>query len=117
MPIRSFILQEFLVQNLSVRNAVAITLAVTGKEVECITGDDEEEGFFFSENITEDILGITSVHPIREDIIMNLIKRRKADFKIVTKLLDSGDLVKYKFEGKSFYRRYENIFTSPTEEI
>ncbi len=89
------------------KKAVAITRGISGTDVECITGDEEEEGFFFSDDIAEDILSIASVHPIREEIIRKLIDRRNAHFEIVTELLDRGDLVKYNFEGKSFYRRYD----------
>jgi wyosine [tRNA(Phe)-imidazoG37] synthetase (radical SAM superfamily) len=89
----------------TLKNAAAIIQGTSGVLVEGITDDDEEEGFFFTENIANDILGIASVHPIREDIIDQLLKKRGADKGILTQLLNQGDLVAYQYEGKTFYRR------------
>ena len=89
----------------SLRKAVAIIRGVAGADVECMTGDEKEEGFFFTEDITDDILSITSVHPIREDIIDNLLAKRHADKKVVSVLVKRGDLIEYTYEGKNFYRR------------
>lgn len=87
------------------RKAVAITRGISGLDVECITGDEEEEGFFFSDNIAKDILSICAVHPIREDIIEKLLKKRNADKAIITELVNSGKLTQFNYEGKKFYRK------------
>lgn len=89
----------------TIRKATAIIRGISGVDVECITGDEEEEGFFFTENIADDILGIASVHPIRDDIIAKLLEKRHADKSILNQLLDQGDLVAYDYEGRTFYRR------------
>lgn len=89
----------------AIRKAVAIIRGISGVDVDCITGDEEEEGFFFTENIADDILGIASVHPIREDIIDRLLEKRKANKSIITQLVQQGELVEYVYEGKKFYRR------------
>lgn len=94
------------VENL--RKAVAIIRGVTRADVECMTGDEEEEGFFFTEDITNDILSIASVHPIREDIIASLLAKRNAGNKVVSELVKRGDLIEYTYEGRKFYRR--NIY-------
>lgn len=89
----------------TLRKAVAIIRGISGVDVECITGDEKEEGFYFTENIVDDILSIASVHPIRENIIDKLLNQRHADKSIITQLVDQGDLVEYRYEGKKFYRR------------
>lgn len=89
----------------SLRRASAIVQSVSGVTVSCITGNEEEEGFFFTENIADDILSIASVHPIREDIIDTLLKKRNADRGVLTALLQTGKLAPFTYEGKQFYRR------------
>jgi len=89
----------------NLRKATAIIRGVSGTEVECITGDETEEGFFFTEDIADDIISIASVHPIREDIIENLLKKRNANRSVISELLDRGSLIKYTYEGKKFYKR------------
>ena len=89
----------------NLRKATAIIRGVSGTEVECITGDETEEGFFFTEDIADDIISIASVHPIREDIIENLLEKRNANRSVISELLDRGSLIEYTYEGKKFYKR------------
>ena len=89
----------------SLRRAVATVRGVSGADVECITGNEQEEGFFFTENIADDILSIASVHPIREDIIDTLLTKRHADRSVLTGLLQAGRLLPFTYEGKRFYRK------------
>ena len=86
-------------------NAARIIRSLSGTDVECITGDEKEEGFFFTESIAEDMLSIASVHPVREDIINDLLKKRNADRAIITRLVDQGRLIEFMYEGKRFYRK------------
>lgn len=89
----------------SLRNATAIIRGVSGTDVECITGDETEEGFFFTEDIADDIISIASVHPIREDIIESLLNKRNASRSVISGLIDRGRLIEYTYEGKKFYKR------------
>lgn len=86
-------------------NAARIIRDATGLDVECITGDEKEDGFFFTEAIVDDLLSITSVHPVREDIIEELLRKRKAEKTIVTTLVEQGRLQGFIYEGKKFYRK------------
>lgn len=86
-------------------NAMRIIRSISKTDVECITGDEKEEGFFFTESIADDLLSIASVHPVREDIIDELLKKRKADKSIITELLEQGQLIEFTYEGKKFYRK------------
>jgi wyosine [tRNA(Phe)-imidazoG37] synthetase (radical SAM superfamily) len=89
----------------SLRNAAAIVRGVSGTDVECITGDEEEEGFFFTEDIADDIISIASVHPIREDIVESLLEKRNANRSVISELINQGNLIEYTYEGKKFYKR------------
>jgi wyosine [tRNA(Phe)-imidazoG37] synthetase (radical SAM superfamily) len=89
----------------SLSNAVRIIRSISGADVECITGDEKEEGFFFTEEVVNDLLSIASVHPIREDIVDELLRKRKADKSVITELLDRGWLIEFMYEGKKFYRK------------
>ncbi len=89
----------------SLRKTVAIIRGASGTDVECITGDETEEGFFFTEDIADDIISIASVHPIREDIIESLLNKRNASRSVISELIDRGSLIEYTYEGKKFYKR------------
>jgi wyosine [tRNA(Phe)-imidazoG37] synthetase (radical SAM superfamily) len=89
----------------SLSSAVRIIRSISETDVECITGDEKEEGFFFTESIADDLLSIASVHPVREDIIDELLRKRKADKKIVTEMVNKGELLEFQYEGKKFYRK------------
>mgnify|MGYP001339346780 CR=1 FL=1 len=89
----------------SVSSAVQIISSLSGANVECITEDETEEGFFFTESVVEDLLSIASVHPVREDIVDRLLKKRKEEKSIITGLLEQGRLIEFMYEGKKFYSR------------
>lgn len=89
----------------SLINAVNIIRSVSGINVECITGDEKEEGFFFSENIVNDFLSITSVHPVREEIVDELLKKRNVDKSVIEGLIKRGVIIEFSYEGKKFYRK------------
>ena len=89
----------------SLRKTAAIIRGVSGTDVECITGDETEEGFFFTEDIADDIISIASVHPIREDIVESLLEKRNASRSVVLELINQGSLIEYTYEGKKFYKR------------
>ncbi len=66
----------------------------------------EGSGFVSTGNVEEDILSITSVHPMREDYIHELIKRRglKPE-KILNKLLRERKIISLKYRNYNFYMR------------
>lgn len=74
-------------------------------DVECITGDEKEEGFFFTQAVADDLLSIASVHPVREDIIDEHLRKRNAEKEIITELVKQGRLLEFYYEGKKFYRK------------
>jgi len=69
------------------------------------------EGNEFSStgNIREDLLSITSVHPMKEEAIMEYLRKSREDFSAVQQLIDEGQLVEtpYRHE-KYFIRKFKN---------
>jgi wyosine [tRNA(Phe)-imidazoG37] synthetase (radical SAM superfamily) len=62
-----------------------------------------EKDFGFTGNIEEDLLGITSVHPMREDAVREYLKKANADWDVITDLINKGSLTEIKYQGENFY--------------
>ena len=65
----------------------------------------EGDDFTLSGNAAEDILSITAVHPMREDAVKKLLLQEKADWSLIERLLDEGQLIETVYRGKRFYLR------------
>ncbi|MFO7611397.1 MAG: radical SAM protein [Clostridia bacterium] len=89
----------------SLSMATGIIRRKSGVSVECITGDEEEEGFFFSGDIANDLMGITSVHPVRESVMNRLIEKRNIDGSIIAELVNQGKISELFYEGRKYYRK------------
>jgi wyosine [tRNA(Phe)-imidazoG37] synthetase (radical SAM superfamily) len=72
--------------------------------VEYLIGYEGNE-FGFSGNIEEDLISITSVHPMREDAVRAYLKKAGADWGVITDLIKRGSLIELKYQGKNFYMR------------
>lgn len=72
--------------------------------VECLVSY-EGNAFGFTGNAEEDLLGITAVHPMREEAVMQLLAKTEADWPVVRDLIDQGRLVEVEYEGSKFYVR------------
>lgn len=59
----------------------------------------------FTGNIYDDILNITSVHPLREDSLLELLKNNHADIQVVTSLLQQRLIKTTKYNGNKYYIR------------
>ncbi|WP_240986529.1 radical SAM protein [Acididesulfobacillus acetoxydans] len=88
----------------SLRAAVRIFENQSKAPVECISGD-EGVNFCLTEDPVADILSITAVHPVREDVIAVLLKRRQSGPEVVDKLLGEGLVKRLTHEGKSYLVR------------
>ncbi len=73
-------------------------------QVECLIGY-EGNAFAFTGKVEEDILSITSVHPMREEALKDFLKRAKSDWSIVQEMIEQGKLVESEYEGHKFYIR------------
>jgi len=65
----------------------------------------EGNAFAFTGNIEEDLLSITSVHPMREEGIKELLKKADADWKVVEKLIKEDKLIEVEYQGNKYYMR------------
>jgi len=75
-----------------------------GLNVEYLIGYEGNE-FAFTGNIEQDLLSITSVHPMREDALADFLKRAGGEMDIIEKMLLDGYLVASEYQGKLFYLR------------
>ncbi len=74
------------------------------ESVECLT-EAEGDAFFSTGRIEEDLLSITSVHPMRLESVQALLSQNGEDWKVVETLLDHGLLVETEFGGERFIVR------------
>ena len=65
----------------------------------------EGDAFTFTGNVEEDLLSITSVHPMRESAVSGFVKMADADWSIVHQLISQSKLVETEYEGQKFYLR------------
>ena len=65
----------------------------------------EGNAFAFTGNIKDDLLSITSVHPMREEAVIEFLRKADADWEIIEKLIADGSLVESEYQGKKFYMR------------
>jgi wyosine [tRNA(Phe)-imidazoG37] synthetase (radical SAM superfamily) len=73
-------------------------------KAECLTGY-EGNAFAYTGDIERDLLGITAVHPMREDAVESMLKRAKASWAPVDRLVSEGRIVKTIYNGHLFYLR------------
>jgi len=79
-------------------------LCETVERVEYLIGY-EGNAFAFTGDVEQDLLSITSVHPMREDAVGEFLARAKADWPVVHNLVEQGQLVETAYEGRRFYLR------------
>jgi len=57
------------------------------------------------ENLAEELLGITAVHPLREETVFSLLEGRENGRQVLNELLESGRLIMVEYEGNRFLMR------------
>ncbi len=65
----------------------------------------EGNEFAYTGNIEEDILSITSVHPMREDAIQEYLIKSNDDFSIIEKMVRDNKLIVSEYNKDRFYLR------------
>ncbi len=75
-----------------------------GIDVEHLIGY-EGDTFASSGNTKDNLLSITSVHPMRERQVQKILSKNGEDWSAVRELIDEGELVETEFEGEKFYIR------------
>jgi len=72
--------------------------------VEYLIGYEGNE-FAFTGDVKKDVLSITSVHPMRQGGINNLLLKAKSNWKVIEELLEEKKLVEIEYRGNKFYMR------------
>ena len=65
----------------------------------------EGNAFASTGNIEEDLLSITSVHPMREEGVNELLRKVNASWKVVEKLLKEEKIIELEYENHKYYMR------------
>ncbi len=65
----------------------------------------EGNAFAFTGQPEEDLLSITSVHPMKEEAVSSYLEKAEAGWEIVEKLLAAAKLKKLSYRGNTFYVR------------
>ncbi len=65
----------------------------------------EGNAFSFTGRVEEDLLSITSVHPMREEAVKEFLKKTDTGWSIIEKLLLENKLVELEYSGKIYYMR------------
>ena len=74
------------------------------KRVEYLIGY-EGNAFAFTGNVEEDLLSITSVHPMREGAVSEFLARAGAGWSVIHRLIAQKQLIEMGYEGQKFYMR------------
>ena len=82
----------------------AFSEALGPERVEFLVGFEGEE-FVSTGDPVEDLLGITSVHPMREDALEAYLRENGLSFDVVRKLISEGKLLELEYGGHLFYMR------------
>lgn len=67
--------------------------------------DYEGNSFGYTGDIEENLLGITAVHPIREDGVVELLRKANKSWDVVEKLLKEKKLIEIEYNNKKYYLR------------
>jgi len=65
----------------------------------------EGNAFAFTGNVKDDLFSITSVHPMRDEAVIELLKKADTGWKVVEKLIEDGSLMEVEYQGRKFYMR------------
>jgi len=69
----------------------------------------EGNAFAYTGNAENDLLSITSVHPMRESAVSDLLTKAGADWSVVDKLIAENKLVETEYETHKFYLRHLSL--------
>jgi wyosine [tRNA(Phe)-imidazoG37] synthetase (radical SAM superfamily) len=72
--------------------------------VECLV-DYEGHAFSHTGDVRADLLGITSVHPMRLEAVKEFLQAAGADWQVITRLLRENKIKRIEFEGNTYYMR------------
>jgi len=65
----------------------------------------EGNAFAFTGNVEEDLLSITSVHPMRKEAVDEFLKKANENWTIIDKLITENKLIETEYKDNRFYMR------------
>jgi wyosine [tRNA(Phe)-imidazoG37] synthetase (radical SAM superfamily) len=65
----------------------------------------EGNAFAYTGNVEEDLLSITSVHPMREEAVKKVISKADSDWSVVENLLEKNKIIELEYESKKYFMR------------
>ncbi len=65
----------------------------------------EGGGFASLGDVEKDLLSITSVHPMREDAVLELLEKNGEDWPLLERLMEHGAIRRTEYEGQTFFIR------------
>jgi len=65
----------------------------------------EGNAFASTGNVVEDLLSITAVHPMREEAVIEMLRKAKTGWNIIEELTEDDKLTETEYQGKKFYMR------------
>ena len=65
----------------------------------------EGNEFAYTGNVIEDILSITSVHPMREDAVEQYLKKANSNFSVIEEMLNENKIIVSEYNNERFYLR------------
>ncbi len=75
-----------------------------GLNAELLTGF-EGDGVGQTGNVTEDILNITAVHPLRKETILKMLREKNVEFAVIEAMVAKGQLSILQFDGLDYFLR------------
>jgi wyosine [tRNA(Phe)-imidazoG37] synthetase (radical SAM superfamily) len=74
------------------------------EQVELLLGY-EGDIFDFTSDVEQDLLGITAVHPMREEAVRKFLEQAGRSWDVIQRMIDASQLVETEYDGKKFYLR------------
>ncbi len=65
----------------------------------------EGNAFAHTGEIEDDILSITSVHPMKKEAVIEFLKKDDSSWRVIEKLISQGKLVELEYKNEKFYMR------------
>lgn len=65
----------------------------------------EGNAFSFTGEIEEDLLSIMSVHPMRQEAVLELLRKAHSDWHLIERLIEKNKIVGLEYQGNKYYMR------------
>jgi wyosine [tRNA(Phe)-imidazoG37] synthetase (radical SAM superfamily) len=70
----------------------------------------EGDIFDFTSDLELDLLGITAVHPMREEAVRKFLEQAGKSWDVIQRMIDAGQLVETEYGGNRFYLRRPDFY-------